>query len=227
MAKHGGKKHLKISNVPKMIRIGKKRKVWMVKPLPGRHDAESSVALLFILKIAGFANSAKEVKKILNSRAVKVDGKIITEEKYPVGLMDVIEVGSKALRLVLDESGRLKLIETKNPRIKICLVKRKRRAKEGRIFVALHDGTNLLDYNCSVNDSIKISLPERKPIALYKLEKGAKCLITKGKYAGKIVDIKEVTEGNAAVRAEVTFEIDGVPHRTLKEYAFPINEADL
>ncbi len=188
MTKHGQRRQLKRVAAPKLFPIP--RKVggrFTIKPMPGPHPADRSIPLGIILRdILGYARTLREIKKILNRKLVKIDGRIITEYKFPVGIMDIIEIPDEELYLrVMPYRRKLVLYEIpkEEANIKILKIINKRYVKGGNIQLNLFDGRNILFRpkddkerreiltKYKVGDSIMITVPEQKildhiPLAL-------------------------------------------------------------
>lgn len=58
-----------------------------------------------------YALTAREVKMIVLSRHIRVDGKVRTDIKYPCGFQDVVTINRTAehFRLIYDTKGRFHL----------------------------------------------------------------------------------------------------------------------
>ena len=225
MAKKSGTKHLKRIAMPKSFGLQRKGFKWVMNPLPGKHSKSSCITLNHAIIMLGFAKTAKEAKQVLNTRQVKIDGKIKTEPKEPVGLMDIITIGDKSWRAIFDTKGRIKFVESKNPSIKLCRVKNKTKIKGGKIQLTLHDGRNILDFDAKIGDTIQISLPEGKATGKIELKEGALCFIIGGKKVGNKIRIKEITQSSATRESEIRGELeDGSEAITLTKYAFPITD---
>jgi len=206
MGKRGGSVHLKRLAVPKAMPIeDKKEKKWVIRPLPGPHPISQCIPLGVLLRdVLKVAQSAREVKKILNNRLVSVDGIIRTEIKFPIGLMDVVSLlpEDKHYRIVVDWKGRLQPIEIKKDEasLKIAKVTNKTITKGGKILLTLHDGKNIFgDNHIAVGDSILLQLPNGKKEKAKMKEhlprkSGSRCFISSGKHAGKIVLLKDLVK---------------------------------
>ena len=111
MAKRGGTKHLKRIAIPKAFPVkNKKEYTWMIQSSPGPHNKFHSAPLLILLRdLLGFAKTARDAKRILNTRLVSVDGFVRTDPAFPVGLFDVIHFSKvdKYYRVFVDHKGRL------------------------------------------------------------------------------------------------------------------------
>ena len=93
MAKKGQSRHLKRYAASKALKLPRKSVVWMVKPAPGPHPSDKSIPLrLVIREYLGLARTAREVDRLLNEKHVLVDGRVRRDSKFPVGLMDVVQL---------------------------------------------------------------------------------------------------------------------------------------
>jgi small subunit ribosomal protein S4e len=224
MAKHGGTKHLKTVVAPRTVPIERKLTVWMTRPRAGPHKFESAIPLSLALKKLKFALVKRDAKTFIRSGSVRIDGKVVKDLKYPVGVMDVLEVEGNAFRVLLDTKNHLTFKDTSKPNVKVCRVEKKHRTKGGKLHITLHDGRCIIDYNCSIGDSIVISLPDGKPVAHIPLSVNGYAMIIKGKHVGKFVTINNISEATEKRKAEVTFTYNGETFNTPKEYVFPVKE---
>ena len=227
MGKRGGTKHLKRLAAASSFRLLRKASPFVQRALPGKHRSASSIPLSYVLKNLGLAKTMKEAKQLLSSRSVKVDGQVIAEVKYPVGLMDVVTIGDKNWRVLYDLKGRVTLKETKNSSSKACKVEKKFRTKGGKIQLSLHDGRTVSEYESKVGDSLEIELPGGKVKKHYPLKVGAEAMIVGGKHVGKFAKMEEIHAGTATRNAEVECKSDSEKLRTLLKYAFPLDQSKL
>lgn len=225
MAKKSGTKHLKRIAMPKSFGLPRKELTWVLNPLPGRHPKNASIPLAHAIIALGFAKTAKEAKQVLNTRQVKIDGIVRTEPKHAVGFMDVLSIGDKNWRVLIDTKGKIKFEQTSNPSVKLCQVKNKTRIKGGRIQLTLHDGRNILDFDAKVGDTIEISIPDGKPIGKIEFKESALCFVVGGKKVGNLIKIKEIIKGSATRNEEIHGELeDGSQAITISKYVFPVKE---
>ncbi len=207
MGKRGQNNHLKRIAVPIAAAItNKKEHTWASKPNAGPHNGKHSVALSVLMRdILKLCRTNKEARTILNNRRVLIDGCIRTNEKFPLGLMDIVSLESqgKYYRLLVEKHGRLTPveIEKKDTGEKIAKVTKKFTHKKGEIRVTLHDGKTIkADNNVKLGDSVIIDVPTNKIKKVLKLEEGATCFIKGGKHTGLVATIKEIIKtekGNA------------------------------
>lgn len=238
MGKKGPKRHLKRLLAPKFWPIHRKEAKWTVRPSPGPHPINRSLPLLLIIRdILGYAKTAREARRILTEGRVKVDGKIRRDYKFPVGLMDVIEIQdvNEAYRVIpLPRKGlSLHSIGEEEVKFKLCRIENKTTVDGGHIQLNLHDGRNILvKVNDPTNpeedayktlDVLKISLPEQEIEEHIRFKEGSLVLVTWGKSMGQIGRIKEIIRGIGRRMSIITLESpDGELFQTSLEYVFPI-----
>lgn len=214
---------------PKAMPItNKKETTWIVKPMPGPHPVEKCIPLGVLLRdILKIATTLKEAKKILYLRKALVDGRVRVDEKFPVGLMDVISFpdSGKYYRIVVDWKGRLvpKEIAAGKADKKILHVTRKVTAPKGKIMITFHDGKNMAgDNHIKIGDSVVVKLPKVEMISHLKLEPGARCLIKEGKHSGKIVTLKEILKRKEGKGPEALVEDSSGKFVTVLDYLFVV-----
>ncbi|MGC9136659.1 30S ribosomal protein S4e [Caldivirga sp.] len=141
--------HLRRSTSPEWWPVERKGLPWSIKPSPGPHPAYSSIPLAVLLRdVFHYARTLKEARLIIGKGYVKVDGKVRRDYKYPVGLMDVVELTpiSEYYRIIPDSINFLKpiRIDKAEASVKVCRIEDKTMVKEGRIQLNLHDGRNII-----------------------------------------------------------------------------------
>ncbi|HDD05074.1 MAG TPA: 30S ribosomal protein S4e [Candidatus Aenigmarchaeota archaeon] len=214
--------HMKKLAAPKVLGIP--RKVggrFVVKPSPGPHPKDRSVALLVFLRdILKVAETAREVKKLLNKGVIKVDGKVRRDKKFPVGFMDVLTVDKKHYRILFDKKGRLfpKPIK-KSANLKIGMIVRKQMVKGDKIQLTLHDGRNILlpktkGRKYKIGASLLIKVPSQEIVKYLPFDKGAEVYLIAGRHVGEKAKVVEVRGEKVLLKGETEYE-------TLSDYAFP------
>ena len=92
----GSNSHLKRLNMPRSWPLSRKTTTWIVRPLPGGHSLDMGMPLGPILRdVLGVAQTMREVRVILSTGQIKVDGRVVKETRRIVGLMDVLTVGEQ------------------------------------------------------------------------------------------------------------------------------------
>ncbi len=226
MTKKSASTGLKRYAMPAWWPIPVKEHVWAPRPSPGPHSLERSMPLLIVLRdVLKLAETAREAKYILRSGAVKVDGVVRKDYRFPVGLMDVIEIEKENLVFrLLPRPGKfldLVPIPEHEKYFKLCRIENKTTVKGGHIQLNLHDGSNVLirvsdprnpaeeARKYKTFDVIKISLPDRKILEHYPFEIGSLALVISGKKIGRIGKIVEVKGGPMREHKIVTLEHNG------------------
>lgn len=149
MGKKGGARHLKRMPAPVFWPIHRKEFKWVVKPKPGPHPSTQALPLLLVVRDQmGLAKTRKEARAIIGKGHVEIDGKPRLEEKFPIGLMDILKIPStnKTYRVIPTLKKGLTLHGTKaeESKFKLCRIENKTTIKGGRIQLNLHDGRNIL-----------------------------------------------------------------------------------
>ncbi len=220
--------HLHRLAAPKTYPVKRRGIEYVVKAVPGPHRKDASIPLLIALRdILGVVSNAREAKKILNERKVLVDGRVVTDLKFPVGFMDVISFAGKNYRAIFDFKGRISLIETNSDEanLKISKVVKKQMIKGGKIQVTTEDGRNFIleDEDVSIGDSLLFTIPDQKIKQVLKLGIGKTVFIVSGKYVGQIAKIEEIIPYKLAPD-RVVLERNGNKFETLKDYVVVIGD---
>ncbi|MEA2071522.1 MAG: 30S ribosomal protein S4e, partial [Asgard group archaeon] len=147
MTKTGGSRHQKRVASPRNWPIPRKQYKFAIRADPGPHGKEYCIPLGILLRdVLKLAENKRELKIILNKEYVKIDGQIVTNHRYPVGLMDLVEIAqiNKTYRIVPDKLHILmpNEIEKIEELTKLCQIRKKTTVKNGRIQLNLHDGRN-------------------------------------------------------------------------------------
>ncbi len=244
MGKRGGKAHLKREESPRFWPIHRKEYVWTVMPTPGSHPIHRCLPLLIVIReILGIAETRKEAKKIVLNGKIFVDGRIIHDERFPVGLMDVISIpdNDKHFRILPSEKGLiLNPISEEESKFKICRIENKKTLSNGNLQINLHDGRNLLIhvedpqnpkedvYN--ILDTLKLSVPEQEVLEHLKLEKESLVIFVDGNNIGKHGKVTSIIEQTGQKRRNFLVTIQnekGETFQTMLDYAFVIGDKKL
>ncbi len=190
-------KHMKRLASPRVWSIPKKTHTWAASTSPGPHPIERSVPLLIMVRdMLGYCDTSREGRRIIGSRSVLIDGRIATNYKLPVGLMDVVTIpkAKESFRALLDSKGKLRPIRISQDRAqwKLVRIENITTIKAGKKQLNLHDGRNVLakDEPYRTGDVLKIELPSQKVLNYYPLAKGNVAMIIGGKHSGQIATIE-------------------------------------
>lgn len=219
-------KDMKRITAPRSWPVPRKTNIWIAKPSPGSHGIEESMPLVVVLRdILGVADTAKEVKRILRNRDVLVDGRVVSDYEFPVGLMDVVSIPkmNQHYRMLLDRHGKFRLVQVLEGKQnwKLCRIEGKTTVPGGKTQLNLHDGRNVLvpKDSYTVGDVVKLEVPSQKILDTYKLAKGSTALITSGSNVGQLEVIEEYIVQRTSAPNLVKFR-DG--KLTIKDNVFVI-----
>ena len=207
------KKHMKRMTAPRSWSVPRKTSHWVMKPRPGPHGTTDSVPLGTVLRdMLKVCDNARAVKFVLGRRTVLVDGRAVTDHKFPVGLMDVLTLKEidHSYRMLMDYKGRLQLVPIdENERgWKLARVDYKTTVAGGKTQVTLHDGRNLLlpKDQYKTGDVLKIEVPSQRVLKAYKLDKGNLALLTGGSHPGTVQTIESYQVKRGSASNIVTFK---------------------
>lgn len=176
---------------PGFWKLEKKKSKWTVAVRPGPHKKFESIPLQIVLRdILKLVETGKEAQYVLNSGEILIDGRIVKDHAFAVGLMDVVSIPKikKYFRVVPNKKGfGLAEISEAESKIKLLKIMDKRTLKNKKVQLNLHDGRNLLvdKTEYSTGDSILVELPKMKIAEHVKLVPGNTILILKERTLGE------------------------------------------
>lgn len=240
MAKKGQRRGLKRSKAPKSWRMARKEKKWTINPHPGPHNKEA-IPLAFIVRdYLGYAHTLREAKRILNERKVKINGKVRTDFKFSVGIMDVVDIPltGECYRVLPNMKGNLVMhpIPEEEKHFRPLKIAGKHVVKGGKTQLRLHDGTTLLvdgmgrkpgkaekaeevkkvkKVSYSTFGTILYDFDSKKVLDYFPFAKGNFAMITGGRNVSRAGNITSIKENTVEIEGEESF-------RTLKDNVFVI-----
>ena len=189
---------MKRLTAPRSWPVKRKTSAWITKPSPGAHAIEESIPVNVVLRdLLHLCQTAKEVRQMLQEKLVLVDGKVVTNLKQGIGLMDVLSLPkiNTHYRMVMDRRGKLQLVSVPEAKAswKLCRIDNKSTVPGGKTQLNLHDGRNILveDDKYKTGDVLKIEIPSQKILDVYRLDKGSIALITSGANVGEAATVDE------------------------------------
>ncbi|MGQ9721204.1 MAG: 30S ribosomal protein S4e [Candidatus Jordarchaeum sp.] len=242
MGKKGGRKQQKRISSPRIWPIFRKEAKWTAKPRAGPHGIQESLTLLILVRdVLQYCDSYRETKRILSEGTIKVDGVVRRDHKFPVGLMDVVEVTklNKFYRILpLPKRGlRPVPIDGDETSYKLVQIENKVTVKEGHLQLNLHDGRNILfrleDPKISpdelvpykTKDTLKISIPNQEILGHIPFKEENLAIVVDGKNMGFQGKIKEIIPRFGPHASVVSLKgSDGTIFETALEYVFPVGE---
>jgi small subunit ribosomal protein S4e len=223
-----GRKHMKRMTAPRSWAVARKTSYWVSKPSPGPHGKLESVPLLSVVRdMLKLCDNSREARFIIGSRMLSVDGKVVTDYKFPVGLMDVVTIKKteQGYRMLLDYKGRFQLlpIEANEMGWKLARVDDKTVIRGGKVQLALHDGRSIVlpKDQYKTGDVLKIDLPSQKIQKSFKLDKGSVALLIGGSHPGTLQTIESYQVRRGSAPNIVSFK-EGFT--TVKENVFVVGD---
>ncbi len=242
MGRKGGPRHLKRKHAPVFWPIHVKEFQWITKPNSGPHPMEESLPLALVLReMLHYAKTTREAKMILSERKVKVDGKVRRDRKFPVGLMDVVEIpdAKLAFRVIPFQGKGLFLadIPYAEKSFKLCRIEDKTYVSGGNIQLNLHDGRNILikvndpknpkEDVYKTRDTLQITVPNQDILGHLEFKKDFYVLVTAGRNIGKSGKIIKIDESRFEKPSIVTIEDgEGKTFETIADYVFVVGEKE-
>ncbi len=240
MGRKGNKRSLKRLAAPRHIQVQRKHGKWFINPRPGPHAKDFCLPLGHILRdLLEFAHTSDEARKIIKSSKVLVDGKVIRDHRYPVGLMDVVSIPSisKYYRVIPDRKKGLVLFEVddKEAQFKLCRIDGKSTQKGGQVQLNLHDGRNILleiedpqkpvEDVYKTRDSLKISLPSQEILEHLPFKLQNEILIVGGKNIGERGKMENVEKNYGPAASIVSIKNpEGTIVDTALDYTFVVGK---
>ena len=239
MTRHGGTRSLKRLNTPKFLQIKRKHGKFFITPSPGPHPSRKCLPLLHIVRdLLEIVDNHREAKKLIGLGHFKIDGKIVKDRTFPVGLMDVLSIvkTNKHYRILPDSHHGLILHEIPEAEstFKLCRITQKTTLKGGNIQLNLHDGRNIF---ISVKDPknpkediykrmdvLKITVPEQEILKVLKFKEGNLAIIMSGKNIGQLGKVLTILKRFGPKASTVSIEHNSETTETLYDYTFIIGE---
>ncbi|MFW9873636.1 MAG: 30S ribosomal protein S4e [Candidatus Thorarchaeota archaeon] len=239
MTRHGGQKILKRLNTPAFLQIKRKHGKFFIKSSSGPHPNRFCLPLLHIVRdLLEIVDNYREAKKLIGLGYFKVDGKVVRDKGFPIGLMDVLSIEkiNKHYRILPDSHYGLILheITEKESGFKLCRINNKTNVKGGHIQLNLHDGRNILirlnnprspkEDVYKRMDVLKISVPEQEIIKVLNFKENNLAIIMSGKNIGQVGKIRNILKRFGPKASTVSIEHNGSHTETLYDYTFIIGE---
>jgi len=216
---------------PKFWRISKKATKWAVSPRPGPHKKMHSIPLQVVLRdILHLVETGKEAQTALKQRQVLVDGRVVKDHAFPLGLMDVLAMPKikKFYRTIVDKDGlRLLEIEEKEANKKLCRINNKTTIARGKFQLNLHDGRNIIvekSGEYKTGDSVLIEVPQQKIVEHIPLEKESMILVFEGKSIGELGKVKELVVTKSKEPNKIVFESEGKESETIVDHVMVVGK---
>jgi len=187
--------HLKRNKFEKFWPIPRKGTTYVAV---ASHNQKSSIPLIIVMRdIFKLVKTKKELKKAINEKQIKINGKEIREVNYPVCLFDVVSVLDKNYKASLSEGKRFifREVSGKEAEEKVIKVIGKKVLGKDKVQINLLDGRNVfVKDKIDVEDSVVYNFKDKKVEKVIKMEKGRTGFVFSGKHAGIKGNIEEIME---------------------------------
>ena len=166
------------------------------------HNQSKGIPVLVVLRdILKIAKTRSEAKRIILSEKVKINGKTIKDEKFPLVLFDILNLDSKSYKLVL-KNGKFSLEDTKENK-KISKIIGKKILKGKKVQINLNDGRNFLTgEKMNVGDSVVYDFQEKKIAKIIPLKDSSEIIVISGSHLGELGKIEKIENGRVEVRLD-------------------------
>jgi small subunit ribosomal protein S4e len=210
---------------------------WAPRTRPGPHPRDNSLPLVMVIReILGHAKTAREAIRIISTGKIKVDGVIRRDHRFPVGLMDVLQIEGTAETFRVLPRPNIGLtptpIEQKEAGFKLCKIVGKRNIPGGRTQLNFHDGRNMIiqardarqkaGEEYVVGGAIQLGFPGQKIIGEVPFQTGVLGLVVDGRNQGLVGRIESITPGTHARDKSVRIETAGGSFETPAAYVIPV-----
>lgn len=221
--------HLKRISAPRNWSINRKERKYIARPLPGPHGLNDCITLNILIKeFLNQAKTRKEVNYILNNKKILIDKVSRNDYRFPIGLMDIIEIPDLKEKYIIlyNKKGKFILNPVKDANIKLCKIIGKKIINGGKIQINLNDGRNFLidKNNYNVGDTLVFDLINKKIKEHLKLEKDAMIYLSAGTYIGNFGKLQKIEKRNGLEEPKITFSLNNKIYTTLKKYAFVVGK---
>jgi len=162
------------------------------------HVNDSVPVVIAIRDMLHLARNSKEVKFMINQKALKINDKDVKNHRESIRLFNILSA-DKQYMLTLTPTGKYTFEETKAKEV-IHKVTNKKLIKGKKIQLNLHDGTNVISQDgINVHDTIYLDF-SGKIKKHVKFESGKECIVISGKYIGLKGKIENLEAGKVKIK---------------------------
>jgi len=161
---------------------------------------DNSVPLLIAVRdILGLAKTAREVKHMIQTRLLKINGRLVEDFKESIKLFNILEA-DKTYVLSLLPTKKFVFEETKDSDTRLVKVINKRLVSKGLFQLNLHDGSNILTKDkINVGDSLILDFSSKIKKHI-QIDKGKEVFVFSGKYAGHKGKVESISDSSITIK---------------------------
>lgn len=188
--------HKKRSSMLRLWPVPRKGNVYLVT---ASHKQNSGIPVLVILReMLKIVKTRTEAKRIIHLEKVKVNNKLIKDEKYPLAFLDILSIGEKNYKLEI-KNRKFSLEESRDFR-KISKVIGKKILASGKTQVNLNDGRNFLaNEKISTGDSVSFDFKDNKISKIIPMKEHSEIAVISGSHIGEKGKILKLLGNKAEV----------------------------
>lgn len=211
--------HLKRIVAPKTWPILRKTTKFIARPKPSGQKMELTMPIVVVIREQlGLVQTSAQARKILHAQPITVNGKRVYDTDSAVGFMDVLSIGGKQYRMLINQNNNLYLAPAHDDLVlqKVC---GKNTLPKGRTQLACTSGrTIIVDKDAyKTGDSVAVG-KDGKVADHYPLVIGACVLLTGGNHIGKVGTVVKI-DGKTII-----IKTDGQEIQTATTHAFVIGK---
>lgn len=231
--------HLKRYAAPDSWHVSKKTTTYVVKTAPGPHNAGAMPVAVWLRDHMSLAMTMREVRQILNSGSVIINGKACKDPRRGIGVFDIVSVPAigKQYRILIDKRGRYRSIEISpdDAKTRLAKIRNKTVISGGRVQLNLVFGANVIaDNSYKPKDSVVLNLSEADGKKRFQIldhfpyAVGNMAMVIGGRHSGSVGRIVEIRKEAGAVPNRVTLEDPATKEKfdTIEEYVFMVGKAE-
>jgi len=175
---------------------------------PGHNQRDSIPLIVAMREVLGLVKNKKELKKAINEKQIKINGKEIKETNYPICLFDILRIGEKNYKTGLSDKKKFKFEEIGNKEAdsRVFKVISRKMLSGKKVQLNLMNGINILsNEKVNIGDSIVYNFKDKKIEKVIAMEKGKSAVAIRGKHTGVKGKIENIIErgGKGLVKLSV------------------------
>lgn len=222
--------HMKRLSMPRTWPLERKGSKYITKPVSS-HKLRDCIPISIILKLLNIVPTTNEAKKIIKHKSILVDGKEIKDEKYGIGLFDILYIKDidKYFTIHLSKKGKLKVVQLDKNEAKYKPLKviGKKVLKQNSLQLNLSDGKNVLVKklkfgNIKQGDTLIYDIANRSFVEHLPLSVGSDIVVIKGSHVWEASVIKEIRSKH--FKKFIKLVIDGKSIELPIDYVIVINK---
>lgn len=215
-----------VYHVPRKPRFGR----FVTKTGPGPHPRDSSIDMVTLLRdLLKLVRTRREAMYAIKRGGILVDGVSRRDHKFPIGLMDVVEIPAEGVAYRMVPKGKLLLhpveIRGGEESLKLVLVRNKVTVRGGVTQLGGHDGRCFLVDDAKkykTGDGLLIKVPSQEVVEHIPLEEGVAVLVIGGSRISSLGRVLELVPGAFGAKPAVKLDIEGEEVVVPKHLVMPV-----